>query len=251
MPQSGPAQSRGPAHFAGERSGRRGCPVLRGTNGTSCGKLVAAVAAPVLGGIEDIHFLRSIRFFALCYIAGMRQALRLHPDSRCSAATRIEVDVVHSQAGSLLLSYFVIGKIADLRMPPVVAAVRTDELWRHTCFEAFVATSANDAYYEFNFSPSTQWAAYRFDGYRSGMQVATEMSAPRIEVQSSPACYTLQAALALDWLSHLQSGARWRLGLSAVIEETSGRKSYWALAHPPGQADFHHSDCFTQELPSA
>ena len=184
----------------------------------------------------------------LCYIAGMRQALRLHPDSLCSAVTHIEVDVARPHAGSLLLSYVVTGKIADLRTPPVVTAARTDELWQHTCFEAFVGSSADATYYEFNFAPSTQWAAYRFSSYRSGMRVATEMSAPRIDVQSSPACYTLQASLELDWLSRLPSGARWRLGLSAVIEETSGRRSYWALAHPLGKADFHHSDCFALEL---
>jgi len=38
------------------------------------------------------------------------------------------------------------------------------------------------------------------------------------------------------------------LGLSAVLEETNGRKSYWALVHRPGQPDFHHSDCFTLEF---
>ncbi len=37
----------------------------------------------------------------------MRQALRLHPDSRCVAATRIEVDVTRPRAGSLVLSYVV------------------------------------------------------------------------------------------------------------------------------------------------
>jgi hypothetical protein len=36
-----------------------------------------------------------------------------------------------------------------------------------------------------------------------------------------------------------------------VIEETNGRKSYWALAHPPGKPDFHHSDCFALGLPAA
>jgi hypothetical protein len=51
----------------------------------------------------------------------------------------------------------------------------------------------------------------------------------------------------LDGLS-LPGAAVWRLGLSAVIEETSGRKSYWALAHPKGKPDFHHADCFTLEL---
>jgi hypothetical protein len=187
----------------------------------------------------------------LCYIAGMRQALRLHPDSLCSAVTHIEVDVARPHAGSLLLSYYVTGKIDDLRMPPVMTAAPADELWRHTCFEAFVGASATAAYHEFNFAPSTQWAAYRFSDYRSGMHVATEMSAPRIDVQSTPACYTLQASLKLDWLSRSPGDARWRLGLAAVIEETSGRRSYWALAHPPGRADFHHSDCFAHELSPA
>ena len=104
------------------------------------------------------------------------------------------------------------------------------------------------AYYEFNFAPSTQWAAYRFSSYRSGMRVAAEISAPLIEVQSSPDCYTLQASLELDRLSGLPGDALWRLGLSAVIEDTSGRKSYWALAHPPGKPDFHHSDCFAHRI---
>jgi hypothetical protein len=73
---------------------------------------------------------------------------------------------------------------------------------------------------------------------------------PRLEVQSNAECCRLQALLELDHLSNLPSGAVWRLGLSAVIEEANGRKSYWALAHPPGKADFHHSDCFAYKLPA-
>jgi hypothetical protein len=186
-----------------------------------------------------------------CYNTGMRQALRLHPDSLCFAATHIEVDVVRPRAGGLALYYLVTGKIDDLRIPPVMAAARTDELWRHTCFEVFIRASPCAVYYEFNFAPSTQWAAYRFSSYRSGMRVATEISAPQIEVQSGPECYTLQASLELDRLSSLPRDAIWHLGLSALIEERSGRKSYWALAHPPGKADFHHSDCFAHEFSPA
>jgi hypothetical protein len=173
----------------------------------------------------------------------MRRSLRLHPDSLCAAATRIEVDIARPRPGSLMLSYVVSGEISDLRLPSVVASVRADELWRHTCFEAFVRPSAGPTYYEFNFSPSTQWAAYRFDRYRSGIRVATEIGAPRIEVRSDEATFTLQAALELDGLS-----SPLHLGLSTVLEETNGRKSYWALAHPPGKADFHHADCFALEL---
>src|SRR5580692_9466014 len=93
------------------------------------------------------------------YNAGMRQALRRHPDSRCIAATRVDVDVAQPSAGSLLLSYVVHGDIGELCLMPIAAPARGDELWRHTCFEAFVGTAAGAAYYEFNFAPSTQWAA--------------------------------------------------------------------------------------------
>jgi hypothetical protein len=41
----------------------------------------------------------------------------------------------------------------------------------------------------------------------------------------------------------------WRLALAAVIEETNGATSYWALKHPRGKPDFHHADGFVLELP--
>ena len=126
-----------------------------------------------------------------------------------------------------------------------------DELWRHTCFEAFVRASSGAEYYEFNFAPSTQWAAYRFSEYRSGMSVVAEAGAPSIEVQSGHNRCTLQASLKLDRLSALPRDTPWRLGLSAVVEDMSGCLSYWALTHPPGKPDFHHIDCFAHEFSPA
>ncbi len=147
-------------------------------------------------------------------------------------------------ASQLVLRYVVTGTIADLAMPVPIAPSRADELWRHTCFEAFVCPAPGEAYCEFNFAPSTQWAAYGFDGYRKGMRVAAEICAPRIEAISTPERYTLQAVLELS----APAGARWRVGLATVIEEESGHLSYWALAHPPGRPDFHRADCFTCEI---
>jgi hypothetical protein len=178
----------------------------------------------------------------------MRQSLRLHPDSLCGAGARIEVEVARPQADRLALSYFLTGKINDIRMPPILASERSDELWRHTCFEAFVRASSGAEYYEFNFAPSTQWAVYRFSSYRSGMCVAAEISAPPIETQSSSDRYTMQVSLDLNRLPELPPKALWRLGLSALIEDTGGRMAYWALVHPPGKPDFHHADCFALEL---
>jgi hypothetical protein len=180
----------------------------------------------------------------------MRQALRRHPDSPCVAATRIEVDIARPSAGNLVLSYVVHGNIGELRLTPMMASApaRGEELWRHTCFEAFVGTAEGSAYYELNFAPSAQWAAYRFESYRNGMRVATEMSVPRIEAQSTSERYALQASLELDGLAGLPRDVAWRLGLAAVIEDTHGGMSYWALAHLPGKADFHRIDCFAHEF---
>ncbi len=177
----------------------------------------------------------------------MRLALKLHPDSTCAAVTGIAVEITRPRPGSVALAYLVTGKTTDLRLPPLAAPVRADELWKQTCFEAFFRISPGAQYYEFNFSPSTQWAAYRFTGYRSAMRVADEIQAPPITADLQTGCYILTAALKPDQMK-LPSGGKWQVGLSAVIEERNGRKSYWALAHPPGKPDFHHSDCFTYEF---
>ena len=174
----------------------------------------------------------------------MRQVLKLHPECRSDAVSRIEVEVARPSAGVLLLTYAVTGKLGDLSLPPVAASVRADELWRHTCFEAFVQPAGGASYYELNFAPSTQWAAYRFDRYREGMASA-EIAAPHLEIERTPQTYNLRAALTLPCEGAL------RLGFSAVIEETNGGRSYWALAHATGKPDFHHSDCFALELPAA
>src|SRR6516165_801251 len=97
----------------------------------------------------------------------MRQTLRLHPESSCSAVTHIEAEVLRRQANSLAFAYIVTGTISDLALPPIVAAARTDAPWSHPCFEAFLGTSLGAAYYENNSARTTQWAACRFSGYRT------------------------------------------------------------------------------------
>ena len=180
----------------------------------------------------------------------MHHVLKRHPDSRGLVSSRVELDVARPRANHLMISYFVTGTMNDIAIPPIMTPARTGDLWRHTCFEAFVRTGSAPAYYEFNFAPSTQWASYRFSSYRNGISEA-EIATPSIEVQSDSDHITLQVSLALDHLPDLSREASWRLGLSAVIEDQSGGMSYWALAHPPGKPDFHHTDCFALELSAA
>ncbi len=149
--------------------------------------------------------------------------------------------------GSLGLRYTVTGAIGEIMLPPLAAPTRADELWRHTCFEVFVREGAGLGYCEFNFATSRQWAAYRFDDYRDGMSPIGAIAAPRIESRASEARLDVDVSLNLTGL--IAADASWRLALTAVIEDASGQKSYWALAHPQGKPDFHHRDGFVLDLP--
>lgn len=178
----------------------------------------------------------------------MGEALILHPESSCRAVAGIEVEAARPRPGALMLTYAVGGRTGGLKLPAAAAPERADDLWRHTCFEAFVAAPSGDGYFEFNFAPSRQWAAYAFTGYRAGKTAARDLAAPDIEVWATPSAFTLRATLELGSLPGLRPGGPWRLALSAVIEEALGRISYWALAHPPGRADFHHPSGFIHTL---
>jgi hypothetical protein len=164
-----------------------------------------------------------------------------HPDTPAASVRNVDVRLACTNPGKLWLEYYVNSTGAFL-IPDAKPVARTDGLWRSTCFELFVQREGQDGYVEFNFSPSFEWAAYEFDFYRTGMR---EYPSHDPEIVITPS--TTHFSLAVEALPHLPSGAI-KLALSAVIEETDGTKSYWALAHPPGAPDFHHPDCFALTL---
>ena len=172
----------------------------------------------------------------------MLATLITHPLTPCAALERVEVEVVRPSAAKLTLTYAAIGAISDVRLPLLATPTRADDLWRATCFEAFLRDSESDAYLEFNFSSSGEWAAYRFGGYRAGMSRASGIAQPVIETRAAADRFELRALVDLGGFT---PGP---LALSAVIEEAGGVKSYWALAHPEGKPDFHHSAGFIFNL---
>lgn len=177
----------------------------------------------------------------------MQQTLIVHPGAPSDAAIRIVATAARPRSGVLVLRYRVSGDVGALRLPDEMQTARADELWRHTCFEAFVRPGVGAEYAEFNFAPSTEWAAYRFRNYRDGMAAASDIDAPHIRTQRTSDGFDLEAEIAMP-AADFRGDRAWRLGLCAVIEEKSGRLSYWALRHPPGKPDFHRADCFTLEL---
>jgi hypothetical protein len=178
----------------------------------------------------------------------MRHALICHPATPCRALTSIEVEASRPEAGTLLVRYFLTGDLKKVARPPVGGPTRADGLWRHTCFEAFVRPASGPGYFEFNSNWSLRWAAYRFSAYREGLQNAETARIGQTFGTWHEGHHMHEVPMILGDASAEAEG--WQAGISMVIEEIGGRKSYWALAHPPGgKPDFHHPACFVLDLP--
>jgi hypothetical protein len=193
------------------------------------------------------------------------QQLIPHPDTPSRDVERVDAQILGFDNESLFIE-FTVKNCASLVIPDEVPPVRTDGLWQTTCFEAFLKSGGSDAYLELNFSPSLAWAAYSFDRYREGMKALPMRLDPEIIAYPPPPLWKrmwhrlrhLRVAKPMSDYYFLSAefdvspflSEPIMLGLSAVIEETDGTKSYWALAHPPGKPDFHDPACFALELPA-
>jgi hypothetical protein len=172
-------------------------------------------------------------------------------DEPGGAVRGITVEVQLTSARVLACRYILEGDLTRLRVPEPQAGERRDGLWQHTCFEVFIAAAGASGYYELNFSPSRDWAAYHFEGYRTGMSAVTLQRPPELGVQRRGERLELTAAVSLAGLGPLQDGRLLRLALAAVTEGADGRLTYWALQHAPGKPDFHHPHGFALELRAA
>jgi len=176
----------------------------------------------------------------------MFQRLELlgHPSNPASPTHRIQVEVGVLEDGGLGLRYVLEADTNRLRLPSADGRERADGLWRHTCCELFVIGVGMPGYREFNFSPSGQWQAYSFRGYRDGALLAPVI-VPEINLELGTGRIVLDVSLSA---ANLPGTPRLLLGACAVTEATDGGLSYWALRHPPGRPDFHHPDTFALEI---
>jgi hypothetical protein len=171
----------------------------------------------------------------------------MHPAAAGKFVSSVEVRVLRTE-DSLVFGYVLTADLSNIRIPFSVSTCRAERLWEHTCFEAFVRAKGQTGYYEFNFSPSGEWAAFAFRGYRQRAPFEPNTSPPEITVRQTDERLELSAKVCIDHLRLKELRVPLSLGLAAVIEDVSGRLSYWALKHPPGKPDFHHPDSFALEI---
>ncbi len=171
-----------------------------------------------------------------------------HPHTPSKAIHTVSAEVRWLPEGQIGFYFVLEGDIAAVRIPVVGQSDRADELWKHTCCEAFVAGPRVGGYSEFNFAPSGAWAAYQFTGYREGMKPVAVVADPVISLRQTTERIELDALIGSRSIPLGEQGLR--LGLAVVVEDKSGKLSYWALAHPAAKPDFHHADSFTFPLPA-
>lgn len=170
--------------------------------------------------------------------------LKPHPDKAPAQVTSVEARVIGLDSQWLRLRWRVEGA-QGLVVPPFAGRGRDDGLWQTTCFELFVRERAGPGYVEFNLSPSERWNAYRFADYRAEQEEFALPQEPNCTLRHGSSFAIFDAAIPFVSLF----GAEPDIATSAVIEERGGVLSYWALAHPGSEPDFHAPACFAATLP--
>jgi hypothetical protein len=172
--------------------------------------------------------------------------LTAHPSTSNHAVRSLGVQLRAEVPDFLVFQYSLDADMSRVRVPLSGAGGRADALWQHTCFEAFVAPEDAPGYHEFNFSPSLDWAIYRFSAYREGMSPAEIGRAPRICVRQGDAVQHQLTGEPNRWI-RLDEGLR-RLGRQSALEETVRRPDG---ARTIAKRELHQLKHRLQKLPSA
>ena len=150
--------------------------------------------------------------------------------------------------GNLTLHFHLQHKGDDVLLPPSEESIqRTDGLWEHTCFEAFVSQDDQQSYYEINLCPNGNWNMYRLTGYRENLQPEASIERMPVEINLTESSLELSCNISLDSL--VEKDKPLEISLTAVLEHPVKGCSFWAWKHSGKEADFHLRDSLTLLYP--
>lgn len=159
----------------------------------------------------------------------------------------LEADLRFNES-TLLIEFGVIDKADVIVLPSStqkwdrLQVQREDSLWQHTCFEVFLNPLGMSNYYEFNFSLKPAWNLYHFERYRYPQPPVRSQD---FEFKSMVWDH-FENKLKVELINKTKF-KKFKVGLTAVIEEKTGEKHYCALAHKNNRADFHMLTSFILE----
>jgi hypothetical protein len=166
-----------------------------------------------------------------------------HTTTPSSSPLLLFSEAAYLANGEMQLHYVLQGDLDKIYIPAQGSSTQQDNLWQQTCFEAFISVADEPHYYEYNFSPSRQWAIYTFEDYRQQVPYMPQ-DKPIIQVHQTDNQLAMSVRLPHIILPENTSKKTLKLGLTAVIEDNNHDKSYWALQHPFENPDFHSREGF-------
>lgn len=119
----------------------------------------------------------------------------------------------------------------EVDWPELQPIHRADELWKHTCFELFIADTRERGYTELNFSPDGGWNCYAFDDYRQGMRASQQFEVTHL-ARTDPDRFTVEVSI------HQPLALSLTMSPCAVLASESGELRYFASEHAD-KPDFH------------
>ncbi|MBN2801686.1 MAG: hypothetical protein JXR91_01195 [Deltaproteobacteria bacterium] len=176
-------------------------------------------------------------------------SIQLLPFSKTGTASEVTVEI--SKNSDLLTLLYTIKKF-QIEKPVTLSDfqisnnLRTDELWKHTCFEIFIGTEDSDEYWEFNFSTSGKWNCYHFDNYRKEMTQEPDTALLMFSAiqDNQDALFNIKVKLPKNLANKNKL-----LSSPAVIVESiqNGMRNfeYYASSHKNNKPDFHRKDART------
>jgi hypothetical protein len=159
-----------------------------------------------------------------------RTTLERHPCESGSSIASVRVEVSSAGEG-LRVAFEFCGAPEALALP--TAPLDPAKLWEHTCAELFLARE-DGGYVEWNFSPTGQVARFGFSAYRARVSTSFEEDLTTLVRRRAESVQLEASGPMLHGIGRIASAS-----LCAVVRAPSGTCSYWALAHPKEEPDFH------------
>ncbi len=172
----------------------------------------------------------------------------LQPFPTDSNLPQIEINGrVNRKDHTLSIEYQLFGDLNAISIvPPVKEPSRQFHLWEATCFEFFVGIPGDRNYWEFNLSPSGDWAVFALDDYRQGLRDELAFTSLPFKVDRYPNYITL--SLEFDLSELILPEQDLEMSVTTVTKSSQNDLSYWAISHSGKQADFHLRDSFVISL---
>jgi hypothetical protein len=147
----------------------------------------------------------------------------------------------------LSIRFLLSGRLEEFAISvPTREPARRTGLWEETCFEFFLAPLNSPGYWEFNLSPAGDWNVYRFFEYRKGMTEEPAFESLPFRVEERPDALSIH--LEFDLAGIIRPDQSIRASVTAVLRQTDGKTTFWALAHMGSRPDFHSRDSFILEI---